>query len=46
MIMISTIPTAVIGLLFNDLFESLYSSMLFIGAALPDYRNVSLVCGA
>ena len=34
MIIISTIPTAVIGLLFNDLFESLYSSMLFIGAAL------------
>lgn len=34
MIIIATIPTAVIGLLFNDLFEKLYSSMLFIGAAL------------
>ncbi len=34
MIIIATIPTAVIGLLFDDLFESLYSSMLFIGAAL------------
>lgn len=34
MIIIATIPTAVIGLLFDDLFASLYSSMLFIGAAL------------
>ena len=31
MIIIATIPTAVIGLLFNDFFNSLYSSMLFIG---------------
>lgn len=34
MIIIATIPTAVIGLLFNDFFNSLYSSMLFIGVAL------------
>ena len=34
MIVISTIPTAIIGLLFNDFFETLYSSMLFIGIAL------------
>ncbi len=34
MIIISTIPTAVIGLLFDNYFNALYSSMLFIGAAL------------
>ena len=31
MIVIATIPTAIIGLLFDDLFEALYSSNLFIG---------------
>ncbi|MCI8284843.1 MAG: undecaprenyl-diphosphate phosphatase [Firmicutes bacterium] len=34
MIIIATIPTAIIGLLFNDFFESLYSSMLAIGIGL------------
>lgn len=34
MIIFATIPTAIIGLLFNDFFEKLYSSMLFIGCAL------------
>lgn len=34
MIIASTIPTAVIGLLFNDLFDSLYSNLLFIGCGL------------
>ncbi len=34
MIVISTIPTGVIGLLFNDFFESLYTSMISIGIGL------------
>lgn len=34
MIVISTIPTALIGLLFNDFFESLYSNMAAIGIGL------------
>jgi len=34
MIVIATIPTAIIGLLFDDFFEALYSSNLFIGCAL------------
>ena len=31
MIIVATIPTAVIGLLFNDFFEGLYSSMVAVG---------------
>ena len=31
MIIVATIPTAVIGVLFNDLFESFYSSFVAIG---------------
>jgi undecaprenyl-diphosphatase len=34
MIIIATIPTAVIGLLFNDFFESMYSKMAVIGVGL------------
>ncbi|MBR5228889.1 MAG: undecaprenyl-diphosphate phosphatase [Firmicutes bacterium] len=34
MIIAASIPTAVIGLLFNDFFESLYTSMLPIGICL------------
>lgn len=34
MIMIATIPTGVIGLCFNDFFESLYSKMIVIGVCL------------
>ncbi len=34
MIVISTIPTGVIGLLFNDFFERLYTSMISIGLGL------------
>ncbi|MGP1442310.1 MAG: undecaprenyl-diphosphate phosphatase [Anaerovoracaceae bacterium] len=34
MIVIATIPTAIIGLLFNDLFESFYSNITFIGVSL------------
>ena len=34
MIVIATIPTAIIGLLFNDLFESFYANMTFIGVGL------------
>lgn len=34
LIIVATIPTAVIGLLFNDFFESLYSSVLPIGIGL------------
>lgn len=34
MIIVATIPTAVIGLLFNDFFDSLYSKMLVIGICL------------
>lgn len=34
MIIVATIPTAVIGLLFNDFFESMYSRMTVIGAGL------------
>lgn len=34
MIIVATIPTAIIGLLFNDLFNSLYASMLAVGLGL------------
>ncbi len=34
MIIIGTIPTGIIGILFEDLFESLYSSLLAVGIAL------------
>lgn len=34
MIVVATIPTALIGLLFNDFFESLYTSIMVIGFAL------------
>ena len=34
MIIVATIPTGIIGLLFNDFFESLYTSMLSIGICL------------
>ena len=34
MIIIATIPTAVIGLLFNDLFAALYNSLIAIGVGL------------
>lgn len=34
MIIVATIPTAVIGLLFNDLFEALYLSLISIGIGL------------
>lgn len=34
MIVVATIPTAIIGLLFNDFFESLYTSIMVIGLAL------------
>ena len=34
MIIVATIPTAIIGLLFNDLFDSLYTSVLPIGIGL------------
>ena len=34
MIIVATIPTAVIGLLFNDTFEGFYSNMLVVGVAL------------
>lgn len=34
MIIVATIPTGVIGLLFNDFFESMYSRMAVIGAGL------------
>jgi len=34
MIIVATIPTAVIGLLFNDLFEALYLSLVSIGTGL------------
>ena len=34
MIIVATIPTAIIGLLFNDTFEGLYSNILAIGIAL------------
>jgi len=34
MIIVATIPTGIIGLLFNDFFESLYTSMLPIGICL------------
>ena len=34
MIIVATIPTAIIGLLFNDLFEALYLSLIAIGIGL------------
>lgn len=34
MIIVATIPTAIIGLLFNDLFEALYLSLISIGIGL------------
>ncbi len=34
MIIVATIPTAIIGLLFNDLFESFYASLIAIGCGL------------
>lgn len=34
MIVIATVPTAIIGLLFDDFFEKLYANNLFIGCAL------------
>lgn len=34
MIIVATIPTAVIGLLFNDTFEGFYSNMIVVGVAL------------
>ena len=34
MIIVATIPTAIIGLLFNDLFDKLYTSVLPIGIGL------------
>ena len=34
MIVVATIPTAVIGLLFNDTFEGLYTNIMAIGIAL------------
>lgn len=34
MIVVATIPTAIMGLLFNDFFESLYSNNIFIGIGL------------
>ncbi len=43
MIIVATIPTAVIGLLFNDLFESLYSSLIAIGAGLLVTGTILLI---
>jgi undecaprenyl-diphosphatase len=34
MIIVATIPTAIIGLLFNDLFESFYTNLVAIGCGL------------
>ena len=34
MIIVATIPTGLIGILFNDLFESMYSSLISIGTGL------------
>ena len=34
MIIVATIPTAIIGLLFNDLFESFYTNLITIGCGL------------
>ncbi len=34
MIIVATIPTAIIGLLFNDLFNALYLSLIAIGTGL------------
>jgi len=34
LVIVATIPTAIMGLLFNDFFESLYSSLISIGIAL------------
>ncbi len=43
MIIVATIPTAVIGLLFNDLFESLYSSLIAIGTGLLVTGTILLI---